>query len=66
MSEFQQETELSFVSPLAEAESLVAEDVVVPKADRWLDKFLPVVWKGKTVLEHLVEICELSIGCITQ
>jgi hypothetical protein len=32
--------------------------VMPPVADKWSEKFLPVMYKGKTLLDHLIEICE--------
>jgi hypothetical protein len=37
-----------------------AASALPPVADKWSDKFLPAMHKGKTFLEHLIEVGE---GC---
>ena len=63
MEESQLSTQLSNIPALTELGSQgVIPDDVIPKADRWSDKFLSAMWKSRTVLEYLVEICEWLIN----
>ena len=32
------------------------------RADKWSDKFLACIWKSKSVLDHAIETCELTIS----